>query len=177
MAGVKVVVSRRAVAELLAGVVITTFALSLPEDCDNCIHALVWVAVHESLVVIVTVCVPPSAEKFLVVVVGFIEKFLPSCVTVALYVKEPEVKVIVEIDKQEFIARVSDNGPGIPQADLDMIFEKFFRSGSSRSQKIEGVGLGLSIVKEIVNAHNGKIYAESKEGQGCTFVIKLPLQI
>ena len=91
--------------------------------------------------------------------------------------EKPEVKVIVEIDKQEFIARVSDNGPGIPQADLDMIFEKFFRSGSSRSQKIEGVGLGLSIVKEIVNAHNGKIYAESKEGQGCTFVIKLPLQI
>ena len=90
--------------------------------------------------------------------------------------EKPEVKVIVEIDKQEFIARVSDNGPGIPQADLDMIFEKFFRSGSSRSQKIEGVGLGLSIVKEIVNAHNGKIYAESKEGQGCTFVIKLPLQ-
>ena len=91
--------------------------------------------------------------------------------------EKPEVKVIVEIDKQELIARVSDNGPGIPQADLDMIFEKFFRSGSSRSQKIEGVGLGLSIVKEIVNAHNGKIYAESKEGQGCTFVIKLPLQI
>lgn len=90
--------------------------------------------------------------------------------------EKPEVKVIVEIDKQELIARVSDNGPGIPQADLDMIFEKFFRSGSSRSQKIEGVGLGLSIVKEIVNAHNGKIYAESKEGQGCTFVIKLPLQ-
>lgn len=89
--------------------------------------------------------------------------------------ENPEVKVNVELAEKELIVKVSDNGPGIPQADLDLIFEKFFRSGS-RSQKIEGVGLGLSIVKEIVNAHDGKIYAESPEGQGCTFVVKLPLK-
>lgn len=89
--------------------------------------------------------------------------------------KNPEVKVNVELTEKELIVKVSDNGSGIPQADLNLIFEKFFRSGS-RSQKIEGLGLGLSIVKEIVNAHDGKIYAESPEGQGCTFVVKLPLK-
>ncbi len=70
---------------------------------------------------------------------------------------------------------IKDSGPGIPKEELSLVFERFFRGGS-RGQKIEGVGLGLAIVKEIVTAHEGKIYAESPEGEGCSFIIELPLK-
>ncbi len=68
---------------------------------------------------------------------------------------------------------VSDNGIGIRKDQLDKIFERFFRIGDN-SQKIQGMGLGLSIVRWIVDAHNGKVLVESQPGIGTTFSIRLP---
>lgn len=67
---------------------------------------------------------------------------------------------------------VADNGIGIPAADQDRIFARFFRAGNAR--ELPGTGLGLSIVKSIVDQHSGRIWVESQPGQGTRFVILLP---
>jgi two-component system OmpR family sensor kinase len=69
---------------------------------------------------------------------------------------------------------VQDNGPGISESHLPHVFDRFYRSDSSRTRKYGGAGLGLAITKSIVNAHGGTISVESKEGEGCTFHIWLP---
>lgn len=69
---------------------------------------------------------------------------------------------------------VIDQGPGIPLADQDRIFERFYRVDKARSRAIGGTGLGLSIVKHIVLLHQGNVGVESRPGEGCTFWIHLP---
>jgi len=68
---------------------------------------------------------------------------------------------------------VTDNGPGIPAADLERIFERFYRAEKSRGG--QGMGLGLAIVREIVQSHGGSIHAESVVDLGTRFIIQLPL--
>lgn len=70
--------------------------------------------------------------------------------------------------------RVSDNGPGIPEADLPHIFERFYRVEKGRSRERGGTGLGLSIVKHIVALHGGKVEVESELGSGTQFRIWIP---
>jgi two-component system OmpR family sensor kinase len=69
---------------------------------------------------------------------------------------------------------IKDNGSGIPQEHLPYIFDRFYRSDSSRTRKYGGSGLGLSITKSIIDVHNGSIQAESSEGHGSTFNVWLP---
>ncbi|MNI28698.1 Sensor histidine kinase YycG [compost metagenome] len=69
---------------------------------------------------------------------------------------------------------VKDNGPGIPELHLPHVFDRFYRSDSSRTRKYGGAGLGLSITKSIVEVHGGTIQVESKEGEGCEFHVWLP---
>jgi two-component system phosphate regulon sensor histidine kinase PhoR len=69
---------------------------------------------------------------------------------------------------------VTDNGPGIPAADLPQIFERFYRVDKGRSRETGGTGLGLSIVKHIVQMHGGRVWAESQEGRGLTIRFRLP---
>lgn len=70
---------------------------------------------------------------------------------------------------------VTDHGIGIPAAEHEKIFEKFYRVGSSLVHDVKGSGLGLSIVRHIVEAHSGRITVASKPGQGSVFTIWLPL--
>jgi signal transduction histidine kinase len=67
------------------------------------------------------------------------------------------------------VIRVSDNGPGIPESIREKVLQPFFTT------KDEGTGLGLSIVARIIEEHQGWIDIESKEGEGTTFIITLPL--
>jgi two-component system sensor histidine kinase ResE len=73
------------------------------------------------------------------------------------------------------VFEVSDTGTGIPQADLPYIFDHFYKADKARSGQGSGMGLGLTIAKKIVTAHQGRIEVSSTEGQGSTFKVFLPL--
>ena len=76
--------------------------------------------------------------------------------------------------ERQVVIRVSDTGSGIPEELHDKIFERFFRLEKSRSKETGGTGLGLAIVKHAVMYHGGTIKVESAEGEGTTFVLRLP---
>lgn len=69
---------------------------------------------------------------------------------------------------------VADNGPGIPEADLPRIFERFYRADRSRSRDPGGTGLGLSIVRHLVGLHGGSLEAANRDGGGAVFTVRLP---
>jgi signal transduction histidine kinase len=89
----------------------------------------------------------------------------------------PEGSVTVSACETNNIAvvTVADTGIGIPPENLPHIFERFYRVDKARSREQGGAGLGLSIGRWIVEAHNGKILAESQVGEGSTFRVELPL--
>lgn len=69
---------------------------------------------------------------------------------------------------------VKDTGPGIPEDELPLIFERFYRGQQARASDTPGTGVGLAITKELVEAHNGSIQVYSKPGEGTTFIIEIP---
>ncbi len=81
-------------------------------------------------------------------------------------------------ERQQAFAEVSitDTGPGIPADELDRVFERFYQVDKSRARKTGGAGLGLAISKSIVDLHGGRIWAESVEGLGSKFVVRLPVE-
>ena len=85
-----------------------------------------------------------------------------------------EITIQMEVQDEQVIFRISDNGPGIPPADQPHIFEKFYRA-SNVPKGVGGSGLGLAIVKSIVDSHQGRIWVESLLGKGSTFTVVLPL--
>lgn len=93
-------------------------------------------------------------------------KFTPKggCVTVELLVRE-----------REAIVEVSDTGPGISEAEQAHLFQKFFRGDDARLRGVAGHGLGLPIVRAIVEQHGGCVFCRSRPGQGSTFGFELPL--
>lgn len=70
---------------------------------------------------------------------------------------------------------VSDTGPGIPEAALSRVFDRFYRADEVRSREVEGTGLGLSIVRSVCAAHGGTITVENQKSGGCCFTVQLPL--
>jgi two-component system NtrC family sensor kinase len=92
-------------------------------------------------------------------------KYTPEGGTISVYTK---------VEKKQVVMQISDNGIGIPALDLPYIFDKFYRASNVDSDVI-GTGLGLSIVKSVVENHQGRIWVDSKQGQGTTFSVVLPL--
>jgi len=86
---------------------------------------------------------------------------------------EGEIKVLAWMEQDQIFVQISDTGRGIPTADLPFIFDKFYRAGNIPVD-IPGTGLGLTIVKTILEYHNGRIWAESSLDQGTTFTVVLP---
>ena len=85
------------------------------------------------------------------------------------------VKVVLDADYQFFTLEVSDSGIGIPEDSLAQIYERFYRVDKSHSREIGGTGLGLAITKSAVLMHRGSITVTSKEGEGTTFLVKIPI--
>lgn len=86
------------------------------------------------------------------------------------------VKVVLDADHKFFYVKVSDSGVGIPEEFQDMVFERFYRVDKARSRETGGTGLGLAITKNIILRHKGIIKVTSKEGEGSTFSIRIPLK-
>ncbi len=88
--------------------------------------------------------------------------------------KPGDIRITWERTGNEAIIRVIDSGAGIPADELPRIFERFYRVDVSRSRTTGGAGLGLSIVRQLVAAHGGRVWAESEPGVGSTFSFTLP---
>jgi two-component system phosphate regulon sensor histidine kinase PhoR len=84
------------------------------------------------------------------------------------------IRVSAGGDGTSVVVEVTDNGIGIPEADLPRVFERFYRVDKSRSRDMGGTGLGLAIVKHVVQSHGGSIDADSEPGKGTTFRMTLP---
>jgi signal transduction histidine kinase len=85
-----------------------------------------------------------------------------------------KVKVCVKIMEGYSEITVEDNGIGIPENEINNVFDDFYRASNARSNKIEGSGLGLSLVWQIIERNNGKIWVESELGRGSKFNFSLP---
>jgi two-component system, OmpR family, phosphate regulon sensor histidine kinase PhoR len=86
------------------------------------------------------------------------------------------ITVTLALEKTNLVISVSDTGIGIPKADQDRIFERFYRIDPARSRESGGTGLGLAIAKHLIEAHGGQIKVESEVGRGSTFYIFLPFR-
>lgn len=89
--------------------------------------------------------------------------------------EEGSVQVSLNADHKYFYVKVADTGIGIPQEDLDHIFERFYRVDKSHSREIGGTGLGLAIARNAVIMHRGAVKVHSEEGVGTTFTVRVPL--
>jgi two-component system phosphate regulon sensor histidine kinase PhoR len=85
-----------------------------------------------------------------------------------------EVTVRLARHGDEAVVTVADTGSGIPQRDLDRVFERFYRVDAGRSRATGGTGLGLSIVRHVAESHGGRVGVESQLGAGSTFTLRLP---
>lgn len=90
--------------------------------------------------------------------------------------RERRVRLTARRERSTVVLAVRDRGEGIDPKDLKHIFEKFYRGGDALTRETRGAGLGLSIVRAIVDAHGGKVRVESRPGQGSTFSIVLPVR-
>lgn len=84
------------------------------------------------------------------------------------------VQVRTRVDERHIEVMVTDQGVGIPERDLDRIFERFYRVDRARSRETGGNGLGLAIVRHVASNHGGEVRVSSQEGEGSTFVLRLP---
>ena len=105
-----------------------------------------------------------------------IEQTMNNLISNAIKFSKPGTNVSVELTsgEGEVIIAVKDQGPGIPEEELGKLFQPFGRISVKSTAGEQSTGLGLAIVKKIISGHNGRIWVESKSGEGSTFFISLP---
>jgi signal transduction histidine kinase len=106
-----------------------------------------------------------------------LEQVLNNLLTNAVKYSPGGGRIVVQLGKSGAAATITvgDNGIGIPQAELPRLFERFYRVEGAHGRRIPGAGIGLYVVKEIVELHGGHVSVESVEGQGSAFTVALPL--
>lgn len=85
------------------------------------------------------------------------------------------ISLSLEPEDQSVVVAISDSGLGIPEKEIPLVFESFYRATNLANRDPGGMGLGLSICREIIKRHGGQIWVESREGEGSTFFVKLPM--
>ena len=86
--------------------------------------------------------------------------------------ENPDISIVLSSDQQQILMKISDKGIGISDKEKELVFNKFYRSGSEETRKTKGTGLGLFIVKYLVNQHFGKISIYDNQPKGSIFEIK-----
>jgi signal transduction histidine kinase len=119
----------------------------------------------------------PQAPVYVFADAGRLQQVMHNLLENAMRYTESGGRITVRVEAApgEALLSVSDTGVGIPDADLPYVFERFFRSKGSRSTNPGGSGLGLSIVRWIVEAHKGRVTVVSELGKGSTFTVHLPV--
>jgi signal transduction histidine kinase len=119
---------------------------------------------------------PPKAV-YVFADAGRLQQVMHNLLENAMRYTEEGGRIVVRVEAVpgEALLSVSDTGVGIPEADVPYVFERFFRSKGSRATNPGGSGLGLSIVRWIVEAHKGRVTVESQLGRGSTFTVRLPV--
>jgi signal transduction histidine kinase len=119
----------------------------------------------------------PEKPVYVFADAGRLQQVMHNLLENALRYTEAGGSITVSVSSRpgEAILEVRDTGVGIPEGDLPYVFERFFRSKGSRRADPGGAGLGLSIVRWIVDAHKGRVTVESEVGKGTTFQVHLPV--
>ena len=127
----------------------------------------------------ITIEAHPSASPLtLLVDRNRVDQVIHNLVENAIRHTPPDGRVTLSAARASGMARitVADSGPGIPPEFLPRLFDRFYRADPSRARATGGVGLGLSIAKQLVEAHGGRLWAESTPGAGSRFIFELPLE-
>jgi signal transduction histidine kinase len=105
-----------------------------------------------------------------------LEQVIQNLIQNAVKYSPPATPVFVAVrqDGAQVCVEVRDRGIGIPQAALSQLFERFYRAPNVLEGSAAGMGIGLFVVKEIVELHGGQVTVESTEGEGSTFTVCLP---
>ena len=122
-------------------------------------------------------CPPPAADLIVSGNPGQLERVLINLLSNAVkFTPAPgEVEVDAAEDDGLAVIRVRDTGIGIPEHDQKELFTRFYRASNAIARRIPGTGLGLTIVRTIVTGHGGELSLESREGEGTTVTVRLPL--
>jgi len=113
-------------------------------------------------------CDPDTIERIMLNLLSNAVKFTPSSGTINVDVKNTDDYVKIS---------VSDTGVGIPEDKQDMIFERFMQVENLFTREAEGSGIGLSLVKSLVEMHCGKVYVKSEKGKGSKFIVEIPVNL
>lgn len=144
--------------------------------CHSTVSMLTPLATDKSIKLQVSICVEDNA--WLMGPTGVLETILNNLLSNAFKFTHAGGKVVLEVKQhnQQLLLHIKDNGCGIPTEELDNIFERFTRVENSTANT-PGSGIGLALVKELVNSVNGDITVESTLGEGTKFMLKLPILV
>lgn len=118
---------------------------------------------------------PELETQYLVVDRNRIHQIISNLITNAIkFTEEGYIKILTRKEEDKFVLSIEDTGIGIPEGEINFIFEEFRRSSTAIKKSIEGTGLGLSITKRLVEMMGGEIKVESQEGIGSTFTVIFP---
>ena len=107
---------------------------------------------------------------------GKIKQVLSNLVDNAIkYTEQGAIAVSLRREGEKAVVAVKDSGIGIPEKDLPGLFEKFSRASNANTTSVRGTGLGLYIAMQLISAHKGRIWVDTREGEGSTFSFELPL--
>jgi len=131
---------------------------------------------HEGFTVQAEIDTPlPSIRADRAAITQAITNLIDNAIKYSAGTKEVHIRGFTE--NQYLIIIVQDFGVGIAPEEIDKVFERFYRGGDELTRTVKGSGLGLTLVKQIVQAHHGSVHVESEPGRGSTFSIRLPLPV
>jgi two-component system, OmpR family, sensor histidine kinase VicK len=143
------------------------------ELLTQAVEAMQAMAQHQGVELMITQPVAGTVEAD----PDYIVQVLTNLISNAIKFSNPGTTIWIEAEPapEQICFCVQDQGPGIPEDKLDLIFERFLQVDSSDSRKKGGTGLGLAICRKIIEQHHGKIWVESRLGEGSRFCFTLPL--